>query len=1048
MADTLIFPNISFDESDVGPRPTVAAAGNRIGVVGEFLRGPYNKFTLIDTPDSLMRTLGLSTHNGSLGIQTAMDQGARDFGVIRVMGSSTQAGAQLQLSLADGAKTTGSGRLMLFVTGINNMVIGNGAGKKEDVARELAAAINAASMPVSASVNGSTVTLTTSNGASQDLPFFFHAVQRDDSLAQVYDTGLLFTVDGTEYGMDDIIRLANGSAQIQIGYDLSAVSSTLSLTAGALVDNDTLEVTIGGLKKTLTVRKSPKVTISIGDFASMVAADTVSVKLDGVTQSVAKGALADAAAIFTEIKALFEAAKPASLKYVSLAVVGQDLVVSARDDVAFNAVSVTPSITGAATITPNVATSVNAKVSTATEMALNLAYLFAGHTQVTVAAVGTSLVIRPKKGQDDLNIDLAATASTAEITASWDKAKLAAPQGVVNSHRLHLMVGAEALATAGVSTAESLASELSKSVNDRSLSVSCNLTRNNRTELNLTSRTSGEAGNLCLYSVAMVLDGVLKPIDGLAVQGRAQTLGASYEALSNLAFSAFGGGVTGPKTASHVFKRQKFVRAEAAGTLSWVDDGNGKGHVKLTFTAGEASINSEDAYISLRGKSLEMAQNASISITIDSAENLRCKAPTADDEIAIGTYKVTGNQSADNLGTFEAAPAVNGNMLLVEAASEGLWGNDISVTPTWNADDGSIELTATYGNEGDENYVTESYTFKLTDEGTLDGSSPYPMVASTTNAALLRVYYVGDKAGMSAEVLGKTYSLAGGWETVAKLSDYISAINAMANQPVNILICPGRTEATIRDLLIKQANASDEISGMRVAVLSADRNTSPTTAKSVTNGLDSNYAVMVAGWATYTGRRDLAPKSVPPDGFYAGHMAVTRIEASMAARTTSPSFKGISATDVVAGSSAYDMYTRARLECIIQDQATGVFHCLNGRSLSTDPAWYWISLRRVYNHIRTSVFNALQFAKSEPNTPRLRRDVADTIDNLLFVMYSNGQIGGYRPTKADNENNPSNLVAQGLLRVDVYFTPIYPADFITVGIHRDVTVSVTVQSAK
>jgi hypothetical protein len=253
------------------------------------------------------------------------------------------------------------------------------------------------------------------------------------------------------------------------------------------------------------------------------------------------------------------------------------------------------------------------------------------------------------------------------------------------------------------------------------------------------------------------------------------------------------------------------------------------------------------------------------------------------------------------------------------------------------------------------------------------------------------------------------------------------------------LIASGSTLPQVRNALIRQAEESDETSGLRIAVLSADRRLSPHAAGTLTQYMDSKHAVMVGGHVTYNGRDDLMPLSVPPDGFYAGHLAVTPIHVSPAGRTSSPAFKNITAVDIPSpGTLAYNEYTKARIEMIIPDQISSSFHCLNGRSLSKDPAWAWISLRRTYNYIRSNAFSILQFAKSEPNSAQLRSRVSSSISNFMYLMRAAGQIESVVKIQADDENNTPKQVAAGILRVDIYFVPVYPADFIKVGIHRRV----------
>lgn len=1053
MADILLFPNISFDESDVGPRPLVSAAGNRIGVVGEFLRGPYNKFLLIDTPETLTKVLGKTTHNGSVAIQTAMDQGARDFGVMRVMGSGANAAAFLRCSLLSGSTATGTGSLVLMATGVKVPVVGNSVTTKEQVAQLVAAAINASRIAkLSAQVTGSTVNLSSSLAEADALPMMFRLVDRDNLMATVADSGILIKdAQGNVIQPDALFRLAGGTTQLTFDYDQTALAATLEIanSTGTPADGDNLTVQIGAVNKTVSILNSSSVTLDL--TTPPAAGEIVSVTIGGVSQTHTVVGGDTVAAIFTDLVSKFTAAAPAFLGYLDLAVTNSKMVISSEANKAFAPVAITTSVTpvggnAVVGIFAPVGGTVNPVITTPAGIAANLAFQFASHPLVNVVASGDTLVVRPKATLA-ASVALGAV-GTNGISGDWDLAQLAAPTGVNKTTVIHLLMGGEAQVTQGVSTTQSIISELSKSLNSRNLAVTADVL-SSLSEMKLTSRFDGGLGNNTLYGVFQLANGALTAFDAqLKLEHRPAVVGVVYADAANGQMQAFGGGVDGPVKGVYTFRRRKFVRAKAEGTLSFANS-----QVTLTLTAGEVGINSVDK-ISLVGKTVvcsvgTAAQGQPAKNYIIAKEDGTLKAyPTADtNEVIIGEYSVVGAQAANNKGTFTAAQAANGDVLRIEAASEGNWSKDLKVTVLSESVD-LLKVVATYKTLTDENYNSETFEFKLSEKGVLDGGQPYQMVAATKNSNLINIYYVGgNEEGKSVELLSETQPLLGGDNgPPVSVQDYVNILEKMSLNPVNLLIAPGQTHPTVRDRLIRQAEASDEISGLRIAVLSADRAMGPQAAKQLTNGLDSKYAVMVGGYCTYTGRNDLAPLSVPPDGFYAGHLAVTPVEVSPAARTSSPSFKGISEVDTVPGTTAYNEYTKARCEMIIADQVTKVFHCLNGRSLAVDTAWNWISLRRIYNYIRSNAFASLQFAKSEPNTPQLRRSVADTVDNLLFAMFSKQQIAGYQPTKADDENNPSNMVAQGLLKVDVFFTPVYPADFIGVGLHRTMAVSLTVQT--
>lgn len=1076
MADILLFPNISFDEKDVGPRPVTAIAGNRIGVVGEFMKGPNNQFTLVASQDDLIKLFGKDIRNGSLAVQTAMDQGALDFGIRRVMGTGIPAGGHLKLNLSGTAGS--SGKVVLFATSGIVPVLGNGTTSKEEVARRIADGVQGTNVAgLSATVQGNVVNM---QSVFDGLPIMFRFVDPANPAGTLNNPGLLLrNSNGQIIAPDTVVRMAGSALEVKVDYDESAIQGVLTVNGAGSADGDDLVVQIGSETRTVARNATSLAKLSVG--TALANNETLRVTIGSVTKEVKKDNNQTSAALMASLEAAFAAANPDFLNYLNVEDgSGNDagkLLVSSKANVPFTggetavnlSVLVLPASEGAAVT--GVASwdnsgKVEPVVTSAAGFAANLASKFQNLPGLVVTASNATLTVKPASGISLVNEVKLSTLG--DVSASWSTDYLRPVQGVADSVHLHIMVGAEADVAQGTSTAASIAEALATSINGTGLPLAVQIDSNGQV-LQLTSRFNGLDGNKALICLAQYVNNILAVVGYgtagvLSAQYRPNVPGVNFTDLSNSSAVKLGGAAVSPSKGEATFRRRKFVRAVAVGTLA-AGSGANNGKAILTLTSGEIALNNNHK-LDLSGLTCVMNVGAAVNNVASSLVVARLNsgilelatvenASDTNNEVVIGRYTLTGAYNSNtNLGTFntqDEGKAVNGDIIRVVAASEGKWSENLAVT-VQPAQNQGILITATYGNPTDENYVAETYEVRLGLDGTLDSAVPYPLVVETANSSLIRVTYVGGTPeGKVAQVYGQTLKLVGGADgPPASPEDYIRVINSMGLDPVNIIIASGNTHPRVRSALVAQAEAADEVSGLRIAVLAADRRLSASRAANLTQGLDSAYAVMVGGWATYTGRDGLAPLSTPPDGFYAGHLAATsRIEVSPAARSSSPKFEKIKEVDIPSpGSQSYNAYTAARIEMIILDQATGVFHCLNGRSLSTDKAWQWISLRRVYNYIRANVFQNLQFAKSEPNNPELRSRVANVIDQFLFIMQTKQEISGYQPTKVDSENNPTNLVAQGMMRVDVFFSPVYPADFITVGLHRVIPVSLTVQTGQ
>jgi phage tail sheath protein FI len=116
------------------------------------------------------------------------------------------------------------------------------------------------------------------------------------------------------------------------------------------------------------------------------------------------------------------------------------------------------------------------------------------------------------------------------------------------------------------------------------------------------------------------------------------------------------------------------------------------------------------------------------------------------------------------------------------------------------------------------------------------------------------------------------------------------------------------------------------------------------------------------------------------------------------------------------------------LEAIVLDPASNSYHCLNGRTLSSDAAEYYMCIRRMANKIKTAVFFASQVLKSAPKTGGLITNISSMVQKLLDGLAAVSEI--------KSGNIISGKTTATGTRVDWQWYPVYPADSIDYGMHR------------
>lgn len=183
-----------------------------------------------------------------------------------------------------------------------------------------------------------------------------------------------------------------------------------------------------------------------------------------------------------------------------------------------------------------------------------------------------------------------------------------------------------------------------------------------------------------------------------------------------------------------------------------------------------------------------------------------------------------------------------------------------------------------------------------------------------------------------------------------------------------------------------------------------------------------------------------ALRPVPPCGAVAGIFArsdgaygVHKAPANEDVRWAQAGLREVSANEQGA-------LNAAGVNCIRTLSGRGLF-VYGARTLSSDPDWRFVNVRRLMMMIEEALETALQWAVFEPNNLDLRRALITGISSFLEWIWEKGGLAGKVAdeaffVKCDDENNPPDLADAGQLIVDVGVAPSRPAEFVIVRIGK------------
>ena len=111
------------------------------------------------------------------------------------------------------------------------------------------------------------------------------------------------------------------------------------------------------------------------------------------------------------------------------------------------------------------------------------------------------------------------------------------------------------------------------------------------------------------------------------------------------------------------------------------------------------------------------------------------------------------------------------------------------------------------------------------------------------------------------------------------------------------------------------------------------------------------------------------------------------------------------------------------------------------RTMSSDPEYKYIPVRRMAIMLRVSIFAGIQWAVFEPNDEDLWSQLRMNINSFMMTLFRKGAFQGATPSKAffvkcDNETTTQDDIDLGIVNVLIGFAPLKPAEFVIVKISQ------------
>ena len=311
-------------------------------------------------------------------------------------------------------------------------------------------------------------------------------------------------------------------------------------------------------------------------------------------------------------------------------------------------------------------------------------------------------------------------------------------------------------------------------------------------------------------------------------------------------------------------------------------------------------------------------------------------------------------------------------------------------------------------------------------EGTIDRISPRSQEQSLNIQK--RLITPAEYSDFQGDVMARS-----GVEGLASLDDI-----TMLVVPDLMTTMPGQTldlemVKAVQTMMINHC----EMMGDRMAILDSPPDMNPQEIKEwrmETAAFDSSYGVLYYPWVEIMDPVTNRPINVPPSGHMSGVWARNDNTRGVHKAPANEVVRGVTNLTYTVTKGEQDTLNPIGVNCLRAFPGMG-YRVWGARTLSSDPAWRYINVRRLFNYIEKSLQLGTMWTVFEPNDTRLWNRIRRDVTSFLMGVYTQGALFGSTPSQAfyvkcDEELNPAHQRDLGQLVVEIGVAPVKPAEFV------------------
>jgi phage tail sheath protein FI len=261
-------------------------------------------------------------------------------------------------------------------------------------------------------------------------------------------------------------------------------------------------------------------------------------------------------------------------------------------------------------------------------------------------------------------------------------------------------------------------------------------------------------------------------------------------------------------------------------------------------------------------------------------------------------------------------------------------------------------------------------------------------------------------------------------------------------EDISIVATPGGSSfAEFQGIMNALISHADKRRMYRIAVVDTPPDFAKDQVRELRGKVDSTHAALYYPWVVvpnplFRPGADDQPRelTLPPSGFVCGIYARNDIEQTVAKAPANEIVRGALRFETDINFATQEVLNPLGINCLRYLSGRG-YRVWGARTVSSDPEWKYVNVRRYFNFLEASIDRGTQWAVFENNGERLWENIRETIEGFLYNEWVSGNLLGETPEQAyfvrcDRSTMTQNDLDNGRLICLVGVAALKPAEFV------------------